>query len=222
MTQTLAQKRLVQALVVWILVIVGIRIFSLFDSIPFVYENLSTFIAILLIYPPVLLSLKDKTRIEYWRLDLLSLKTGLKFFLIASLVVFPCAFLVNHFYQRIAFGNIYHAGSSAIWPYYMFMQLCLIAFPEEFFFRGYLQGVFNGVFVKRRPVFSTPFGWGPVMVSAIFALSHSLITLQWWHGFIFFPSLCFAWLKEKTGTIWAPILFHWCCNLFAYWVVIHY
>ncbi|MFH1357919.1 MAG: CPBP family glutamic-type intramembrane protease, partial [bacterium] len=46
--------------------------------------------------------------------------------------------------------------------------------------------------------------------------------LQWWHGFIFFPALIFGWLKQKTKTIWAGTLFHAACNLFAYWVALHY
>ena len=134
--------------------------------------------------------------------------------------IFWC--VVNHFYQVLIQQAVYHPGHSKIWTMFIFTQLVLVAFPEEFFFRGFLQEVFVKAFPAKRKVFGVPMGMGIVFVSLVFAFSHSLIALQWWHGLIFFPALVFAWLKERTGTVWASVVFHAACNVFAYWVALHY
>lgn len=201
---------------------IGIRVFSAMQFLPVVYDNMGTIVAVLLVYPPVIYSFFDRKRIEYWRLNKQDVILNLKWFAIVSLIVFPVTFLGNHIYQSWIFKAQYHEAQSSIWLMYALTQLLLVAFPEEFFFRGYLQKVFMERFPGRVKIFGVSFGWGIIFVCLIFAFSHSLITLQWWHGFIFFPALLFAWLKEKTQTIWAAVLFHWCCNLFSYWVAIHY
>jgi membrane protease YdiL (CAAX protease family) len=47
----------------------------------------------------------------------------------------------------------------------------------------------------------------------IFAASHSIIAFRWWHFAIFFPSLVFGWLRDRTGGLVAPVLFHAASNL---------
>ena len=83
-----------------------------------------------------------------------------------------------------------------------------------------------------RPGFPTPFtrgfdehfgtpwkvlganvGWGLVLTCLLFAFGHSLIAPQWWHAFIFFPSLVFGWMRAKTGGPMAGALFHAWCNV---------
>ena len=216
------KKNLFISLAVWFLVIVLIRIVQGLKFVPFIYENSSAFTALLLVYPPVLLSMKFKDRISYWKLDRESFVYSLRIFLIICLIVFPAAFFVNHFCQMIIFYKGYHAGTSPYLVTHIVVQLLLIAFPEEFFFRGFLQEAIHRVLPPNKKVFGVPFGWGIIILSLIFAFSHSIISLQWWHAFIFFPALVFSWLKEKTGTIWAPALFHWACNVFAFWVAMHY
>jgi len=98
-------------------------------------------------------------------------------------------------------------------------HLLVVAIPEEFFFRGYMQGQLSLVWTPKKRIFGAPFGKAQIVTSLLFAVSHSLITFQGWHIFIFFPALLFAWLKEKTGTIWAGAMFHAACNLFS-WILI--
>ncbi|MCB1214501.1 MAG: CPBP family intramembrane metalloprotease, partial [Deltaproteobacteria bacterium] len=61
-----------------------------------------------------------------------------------------------------------------------------------------------------------------ILTSLIFAFSHSLMTLQWWHFAIFFPGLAFGWLREKTGYLSAGILFHALSNTYAQWIFLNY
>lgn len=219
MSEPSVKKELVTLILTWIVVVLGIRIFA---QIPFISDYQAEVIFFFLLYPPVILSIMRKERITYWRLDKQNIILSLKVLFIISLIIFPASFLVNHFYQKIFFGMTYHAGSSDIWVNYILYQLVLVSFPEEFFFRGFMQESLNKILPAKRKLFGVPFGLSAIIVSAVFALSHSLITLQWWHGFIFFPALVFSWLKDKTGTIWTAVFFHGACNLFAYWVAIHY
>lgn len=215
------KKKLLTLIAVWASVIAAIRFFS---DLPhaIVQKNLQVIIAMLQIYTPVILSFIDRSRIDYWEVSRAHLITAARMVAIVSLVIFPLAFLTNHYYQKLYFTVSYHAGSSAPWPTYLLAQVILTGFPEEFFFRGYMQGVLSQIIPPRRRVFGAPFGVAQVLTALLFALSHSLVELKGWHIFIFFPGLVFGWLKEKTGTIWAGTVFHAACNAFAFWVSLHY
>ena len=39
---------------------------------------------------------------------------------------------------------------------------------------------------------------------------------------VFFPSLLFGWLRERTGTIVTPMVYHAGCNLMVLFVGTHY
>ena len=150
------------------------------------------------------------------------LNESLKYFFITCIVVFPPIFLGNHFYEKLFFNQAYHVSAPAEWLSYSLTHLVIVAFPEEFFFRGYMQSAFTAAFPAKRKIYGVPMGKGIILLSLIFAISHSLIAMQWWHIFIFFPALVFSWLREKTGTIWASTLFHAVSNLFGYWAALHY
>ena len=199
-----------------------IRLLNALQGIHFIYENLMVMTAVVLIYPPVILSLLQKKQLGYLDVSIKKINKAILTFFVVSVVIFLPAFLINHFYQTILMHTAFHEGRSEVWGPFLLSQFLLVAFPEEFFFRGFLQEAFSDVLPKRMRFFGVEIGWGLVVVSLIFAFSHSLITLRAWHALIFFPGLVFGWLKEKTGTIWAGTLFHGTCNVFAYWVSLHY
>ena len=99
----------------------------------------------------------------------------------------------------------------------IFYQLLLIALPEEFYFRGYVQPALNAIFRPRWNILGVQLGWSWILTAVIFAIAHSIITYQWWHFAIFFPGLVFGWLKERTGALTAPIFFHAAANIFMNW-----
>jgi membrane protease YdiL (CAAX protease family) len=142
------------------------------------------------------------------------LRTGMRLFILTSVVVFPL------------YGGLYylyvHQGPSAPpvpvpsgltvlhWAVYNYM---IVAFVEELFFRGYLQGcleVHNARYFKdARYVF-----WFPVVFTAfLFALAHTAVDLDPARMVVFFPGLLFGWLRAKTGGILAPVLSHGTANM---------
>lgn len=90
-----------------------------------------------------------------------------------------------------------------------------VALPEELFYRGYLQPLWQAYWPARRMVLGASLGWATVGACAAFALGHWLG--EWQIGRLgpFFPSLLFAWQRSRSGTIVGAVGLHALCNLFA-------
>jgi membrane protease YdiL (CAAX protease family) len=92
-------------------------------------------------------------------------------------------------------------------------QLLVVALPEEFFYRAYLQTTLTRAWGEGRGrLFGAAVGPAFFATQALFALGH-LAELHPWRLAVFFPSLLFGWLRLRTGSIVAPILVHALSNL---------
>lgn len=99
----------------------------------------------------------------------------------------------------------------------------LVALPEEFFYRGYMQKRLAGALGDRRWKIGPLVLTMPILfVSAVFALGHLFIGFGVHRLLVFFPSLLFGALREKTGGIIAPTVYHALCNLMVYAAAMHY
>lgn len=203
------------------MVIFTIRLFNQFSSHPFVNENLSLITAVILLYVPMAVVIRNKEKIDYLDRSLGDVFYSLKILFFFSLAIFPFVFMGNDIFQGL-FNLTYHPATFTNWVTILIFQILMIALPEEFFFRGYFLGRLNQVYGRTWRLLGASFGPGLFISSFLFAMSHTIIQYQWWQIFIFFPALAFGWLKERTGTILAPILFHALCNFFAQWVAVHY
>ncbi len=86
------------------------------------------------------------------------------------------------------------------------VNVFLIALPEEFFYRGFLQGQ-----VSRWPAI--------IGINALFALGHFVGEYNPARLLPFFPGLLFAWLAFKgRGSLAGAITFHGLCNVFSEWL----
>jgi len=171
-----------------------------------------------LLYAPFMIFIYYKRQIDFLDRSWGQFGKGIKAFLIWTLLIFPPYLIGAHFWMLHVFG--FEGFNPASWQTFtnnFFFQVLVVALPEEFFFRGYLQSTLRKIFAPRWKVFGVKLGWGWVLTAFIFAFAHSVIQLQWWHFSIFFPALLFGYLKEKTGSITAPILFHAFSNLFMQW-----
>lgn len=93
-----------------------------------------------------------------------------------------------------------------------------VGFGEEILYRGYMQSRLNSVFGKPFTFFGVYWGWGLVITSLLFGLTHvgiikwivgmsSAVDLAW--GFwTVFSGLIFGYVREKSGGILAPALLH--------------
>ena len=112
-------------------------------------------------------------------------------------------------------------------------QLLLVALPEEFFYRGYLQQrLREGLSGGRATGAEAPRGrWTPgplrvslpnLLTSVLFAIGHVIVGLDPARLAVFFPSLLFGWLRERTDGIVAPIVCHAACNMMVQLAAVHY
>lgn len=115
-------------------------------------------------------------------------------------------------------------------------QLFFIAWPEEYAYRGYLQGRLATAFglwrrerdasapaTERQALGITP---SIVATSVLFGLGHLLIPVQGVllasRASVFFPSLLFGWLRLRSGTLAASTLYHASCNMMVIIITTQY
>jgi membrane protease YdiL (CAAX protease family) len=91
-------------------------------------------------------------------------------------------------------------------------QLFVVALPEEFFYRGFLQGRLRDAWPGGKVVFGARLGKAFWVTAVLFALGH-LAILQVWRLAVFFPALLFGWMRERTGSVVGAALFHAAANL---------
>jgi membrane protease YdiL (CAAX protease family) len=138
----------------------------------------------------------------------------------------PAAGSLETFLVRLCRG---HAGG--LWPIGVFVPVAwaewwglgavyqaaiavfAVALPEEVFHRGYLMSALEKRWPPRHRIFGVPMGMAAVFASALFAIGHLVGESSTDRLGTFFPALVFAWLWRKSGSLWAPALFHAASNL---------
>lgn len=95
-------------------------------------------------------------------------------------------------------------------------QSTMPGLAEELAFRGVFLGLLNAAFGRSRRVFGAKMGWGAVVTSVLFGLWHAL-EFDASTGLSFDPGtmlsltaagLVLAWLRERSGSLLAPLVFH--------------
>ncbi len=211
-----------QTLWVWFFTMLATRGLYELQRIRFFQENMMLFTGVLLIYVPIFVLWRRKERMDFFEASGPQLLRSLGWFLLLSAIVFPVIEAGNRWFQAEFFHRHYVGGNYQGLAKAALFHFLLVAIPEEFFYRGYMQTQFNRIWGRPFRLFGAPVGWALLFTSLLFALSHSMIVLRWWHFSIFFPSLAFGWLKERTGAITAGALFHALCNVYSFWVALNY
>lgn len=99
------------------------------------------------------------------------------------------------------------------WLTFALWQLALIALSEELFFRGFLQTGLNALWTRRWRLLGADVGLAWPITSLLFAVGHLATTPHPARLLVFFPGLLMGWLRERTGGLLAPVVFHGLSNL---------
>ncbi|MBX7099931.1 MAG: CPBP family intramembrane metalloprotease [Myxococcaceae bacterium] len=91
-------------------------------------------------------------------------------------------------------------------------QLFVVALPEEFFYRGYLQTRLRDAWPQGRVFLGGRLGKAFWVTQVLFALGHLAQGLPF-RTAVFFPALIFGWMRERTGGVVGAAVFHALCNL---------
>jgi uncharacterized protein len=207
--------------------------------VPFIGNNLHALIAAIFLYLPSMLLMRRREDFSRYGLSAKPLGKGLLFFLGGMLIVFPLfAGGFYLYYQTICSPAVRRAlplpgqlrslcrSWAGSWrrvrwrlpPSFgqlALAQLLVVALPEEYFFRGYLQTRLELVWPSRRRVLGANIGWSLLVASALFALGHLLVDFNALRLAVFFPALVFGWMRQATGSILAGVLFHAASNLIS-------
>jgi hypothetical protein len=99
-------------------------------------------------------------------------------------------------------------------PLLALVQLLVVALPEEMFYRGWMQTAWaRGEPGRGVTVLGARLGTGFLWTQLLFAAGH-LVVLEPWRLGTFFPGLLFGWVRERTGSVAAPVVLHALSNLF--------
>lgn len=156
------------------------------------------FSAGVMLWVPFLL---DRSTTNVLRFELRGLLRGTGISLAVLLSYLVCLYLLSSYLGK----TVRFTEPTAL---FVVTHLVVIAFPEEFFFRGYIQRTLGG-------------GWSAIVAaSALFALAHLLVICVFAGGGVcgqnaltFFPSLVMGYLYMRTGTIWSSVFFHFAANI---------
>jgi membrane protease YdiL (CAAX protease family) len=91
-------------------------------------------------------------------------------------------------------------------------EFLTIGFPEEAFFRGYLETRWNRVCGKPWRVFGAAIGAGLLLQAILFAVCHSVIG-DWTQLRVVFFALLAGWLRERSDSVLAPAAYHAVANV---------
>jgi len=93
------------------------------------------------------------------------------------------------------------------------IQLLVVALPEEFFFRGWLQTELDYIWSRSWKILGTDLGPGWILAAAFFAIVHITADPRPTRALVFFPGLLFGLLKSRTSSVIFPAIFHTVCNV---------
>jgi hypothetical protein len=185
-------------------------------GLPFLQDNLSVVAAFLFLYLPAGLLFRRGIDLSAYGFTTQPLGRSLGAYLVAVLIVFPPFVLGYHLFlhhvcdhlPRLLVQCVRNPAPALRLPPDLFMtvlgQLFVVALPEEFFFRGYLQGRLSE---RMRLAAALP------LSAALFALGHFLVSFDPGSLAVFFPGLLFGLLRARTGSVLAGTLLHASCNL---------
>jgi membrane protease YdiL (CAAX protease family) len=132
---------------------------------------------------------------------------------LTSVAVLPLFIAIDLLYHGWWHGRSIVLSWPAGWGRMVFYQVAYVGFPEELFFRGYLQRRFDDACGRPYRLFGASWGAGLLMANLLFAAGHVVVTGEVERLSVFFPGLLFGWLQARTGALIAPILFHGLCNI---------
>lgn len=203
-----------------LILVVVCRILSILTFIPFIADYFSTIFAVLFLYAPIFLLWRGHRSIDFVERTSLQYLKAIGLFIIVSLIVFPLFLLAAHLWMKVVY-DVSSFKLAVIPNFWKFAatQILMVALPEEFFFRGYMQTSLDRLWGVKWRILGVDLGWGWIITAIVFTIAHTLVFYQWWHFSIFFPAILFGYLRARSGGIFAPILFHATCNIMMEWIV---
>lgn len=181
-----------------------------------------------LVYLPLGWMLLGRRDLSKYGLTLDGWQRSLALFAIVSVVTLIPFWAANHFLETLFRENRFEwlagmkrseARELALvtgWLSLIAGEVLAVALPEEVFYRGYFQTRIGEVLPARWKLLGVMVGGSLPIASIVFVAGHLAVRPAAWQLGIFFPSLLFGWLRIRSGSLLAPVLYHALCNVGMY------
>jgi len=179
------------------------------------------------LYLPLWASAQRGEDYREYGLSLSTLGKDLKQFAAWAAIVFP-AFVLGYVLFTHLYPSLPESWTRILTPYvgephfalrlpdrfgeWTVDQIFVVALPEEFFYRGYIQTRLKDAWPRGPVVFGVRLGPAFWATAALFALGH-LAIFQVWRLAVFFPALIFGFMRERTDSVVGAALLHGTANL---------
>jgi uncharacterized protein len=203
-------------------------------ALPIVGDHVGALVAVVFLYIPATYAWRRREDLEGYGFRLAPVGRGLALGVGFSLIVLP-VFGVGFvaFYELACGGDgaiaqmappgmcgSYAGLSGAALPplslgllEFAFVQVVVVAIPEELFFRGFLHEKLERALPPKRSLWGGGVGWALLISSALFSLAHLTTGLDPRRLAVFFPALVFGWMRSATGSILAGVIAHALSNI---------
>lgn len=200
---------------------VGVAYISVLVILKVLYELRGTLIGkgLWLLVPltfflvPLFLTRRRKETFESLGIHLRNVKSAISLSLKVLFLTFPPFVFLFWLWNRYVPMGSPLSMTPLAWVSVVVFHFFYVSIPEELFYRGYIQGKINRVYPPLLSVFGVKIGYGVPVSAVLFALGHFIINFHPFRLGVFFPSLIFGWMRDKTGGILAPAIYHALCNV---------
>lgn len=196
--------------------IVAIGLLKLLDSsrgVPLISDYFAVFVPAVFIYTPIAVLYLRRASFDGMGFGLERPGRAALYALGATAIVLPLFVLGFKLYSRVLFdATLRFRVPQDAGEVFLYQLLC-VALPEEFFYRGYVQSRLHQAFPHSPHWLGCVFSVGFLYANFLFALGHPLINFDLTRFATFVPGLMFAWLRERTGSVYAGAFFHTMCNM---------
>lgn len=180
---------------------------------------LPLFAAIMFLYIPSIYYVRkrDKELMEIIRIK--RIKNNAILCTYISIFIFPLYTFGFYIFHSLVLGKkfLFHFPPDSVGNFIatILFHIFIAALPEETFYRGFIQELFNKDFERKWRIFGINFGPSIFFTSILFAIGHYIIIPHPFRLGVFFPSLLFGLMKEKDQNITLPFLFHAIANIYS-------
>lgn len=207
-------------------------------ALPFVGDHAGALVAVVFLYIPAAYAWRRREDLERYGFRLAPIGRGLALGFGVPLIVFPLFGAGFYAFYELACGEgggivaglappgmcRSYTGLQGAAPPAMswglveliFVQVVVVAIPEELFFRGFLQNKLERALPPKRRLLGGGVGWALLLSSALFAVIHLATGLDPRRLAVFFPALLFGWMRSVTGSITAPVIAHALSNVYLH------